>query len=66
MKNENMNKQRKQMDKVKLTNAADPTIGNGLLDGYTRNNASHRTWAKRNLSAAMIIAIILIASSVTV
>ncbi len=66
MKNENMKKQREQMDKVKLTNAADPTVGNELLDGYTKNNTPHKTWAKRNLSAAMIIAIILIASSVTV
>ena len=61
-----MKKYHEQMDKIKLSDAADQAILNELSKGYTQNKAPHRTWAKRNLSAAMVTLIILVASSVTV
>lgn len=59
---EYMKKYCEQMDKVTLSDAADQAVLDDLLKADSRKGVSYMKWTKRNISAAMIVAIISIAS----
>lgn len=62
-----MKKYREQMDKATLSDDADQAILNDLLKADSRKGAPYMMkWVKRNINAAMVAAIIAIASVVTV
>lgn len=63
---EYMEKYREQMDKVTLSDAADQAVLDELLKADGRKGVSYMKWTKRNISAAMVAAIITIASVTTV
>lgn len=61
-----MNQYCKQMDEVKLSDAADQMILNDILKADARKGVSHGKRIKRNLSAAAIAVIVIIFSSATI
>lgn len=63
---EYMKKYREQMDQATLSDAADQAILDDLLKANGRKGVPYMKWAKRNISAAMVAAVIAIASVVTV
>lgn len=66
MMDENMKRYCEQMDKVILSDAADETILEDILKADAQKGVGHVKRAKRTVSAAMVAAAIVMASSVTV
>lgn len=66
MLNDYMKKYREQMDKVTLSDSADQNILDDLLKSDAQKGVPYMKRVKRNISAAMIAATIIIASAATV